>query len=40
MSVSGFQTSNARAVGSFVVTIGFSASGVPSIRVPARRPTR
>jgi hypothetical protein len=35
VSVSGFQTSNAGAVGSFVVTIGFSASGVPSIRVPA-----
>ena len=34
-SVSGFQTSSTGAVGSFAVTIEFSASAVPSIRVPA-----
>lgn len=35
VSVSGFQTSNTGGVGSFVVTIGFSTSGVPAIRVPS-----
>jgi hypothetical protein len=34
VSVSGFQTGSTGAVGSFVVTIGFSAAGVPSVRVP------
>jgi hypothetical protein len=38
VSVSGFQTSSTGAVGSFAVTIGFSASGAPSIRVPASPP--
>jgi len=38
VSVSGFQTDSAGAVGSFVVTIGFNAAGAPVVRVPTAPP--
>jgi len=35
VSVNGFQSSSTGPVGSFALTVGFSAAGIPSVRVPS-----